>query len=582
MVIPSFNRPLFLKRRSIPSVLQQTYTNWEIIVAGDGPEDDSLRCAAESFGDPRIRYTEIRRPDYRALSKRQLWHAAGAAARNHGVKEARGDIIAPLDDDDEFLPDHLADSVHALTRGANDFAYGFVLVRNLETWKDTPEDWFSWTDPATRELFLKRNIIFLPSVAYSRRYAHLPYPIDGELPADYGLWLAMHARGARFTSIDKPQALYYGDNLTSRIRVSVPSLPTVGELEKKIVRLADRHVPGNDGPLCTELAERVAARVGVSRVLCTSSRNAAFRTGFEALRLRRCKERRQVLLPSYAHASLLEGALSQGFEPFFCDIDPNTLCITPETIEPHLSRATGVIAAFHAHGNPCNMPALEKLAESYEVALLGDASEAFGASIGGCPVGGWGDVEIFMLSETGTLAAREGGLLCGRDGQLMALARSLYARGTDKRVATELSSRNGHLLERSAAIALSSLSCADGSLARRKHAQSMYRRRLSDLPSLRFPQPSLPDAESSYANAVLILKSANQVPHVCRRLKVYRIESRPALRPLHRMPAYASIPHGDLPATERLADRAICIPLYNEIPNEVVDLVVAALREILT
>lgn len=582
VVIPSFNRPLLLKRRSIPSVLRQTHANWELIVVGDGPEHDSLRCVAESFGDRRIRYTEIPRPDYKAMSKLQLWHAAGAAARNHGVKEARGDIIAPLDDDDEFLPGHLADCVSALTRGSHDFAYGFVFVRDVETWKDTPEDWFSWTDPATRELFLRRNIIFLPSVAYSRRYAHLPYPTDGELPADYGLWLTMHASGAKFTSIDRPQALYYGDNLTSRIRVSVPSLPAVGELETRIARFGDHDGKRSNGTLCAELEEQVVARVGVSNVVCTSSRSVALRTAFEAFRLGRCNGRREVLLPSYAHASLLDAALLEGFEPVFCDVDPNTLCISPEVVESNLKRGTGVIAAFHAHGNPGNMPALERLSKSYGVALLSDAAEAFGASIGGRPIGAWGDMEIFSLSDAGTLAGHEGGLLCGRDEQLMALARSLNHEVTDKHVATEVSGLNGHLAERSAAVALSSLSRATAWLSRRRQAESMYRRGLSQVPFLQFPQPSLPGAVSSYNDAVLILKSAEQVRHVCQHLKIYRIESRPALRPLHMMPAYASIPRGDLPVTERLAECAIRIPLYNEIPDEVVALIIDALREILT
>src|SRR5690242_17069496 len=97
VIIPSYDRATLLARRSLPSVIRQTYANWEVIVVGDGPDNHLLRATVENFADLRLRYTEIVRPDYCSLVDEQRWHVAGAAARNHGVQLARGDIIAPLD-----------------------------------------------------------------------------------------------------------------------------------------------------------------------------------------------------------------------------------------------------------------------------------------------------------------------------------------------------------------------------------------------------------------------------------------------------------------------------------------------------
>lgn len=581
MIIPSYDRAVFLARRSLPSVLCQTYDNWEAIVVGDGPGNDVLRAAVENFADPRLRYTEIARPDYSGLSAEQRWHAAGAAARNYGVQLARGDIIAPLDDDDEFLPNHLADCVTALESGTCDFVYGYALIRDMETGADRAEDWYSWQDPATRQLFLDRNIIFHSTVGYSRRYACLQYPTDGRVPADYGLWLAIHAAGARFASLDTPQAVYYGESRSSRLRLSVPSLPPAPTLITHLASILQSRTLSNTGPICTELEERIGALLGLPRVLATSSGDSGLMLALRVLRLTTADDRRDVVLPSYAHPSLVNAALWNGFKPVFCDVDAGTLCVSPESVAASLTDDTAIIAALHAHGNPCDMPALELLARTHGVALLADAAAAFGAAVGGRPVGTWGDVEVFSLSGTKTLTAGEGGLVCSRDEKLIHLGRRLARYGIDAEYAVETPGLNAKLAEFPASIALSSLPYVEGWLVRRRRAEASYRERLAHVPGLRFQQPAAADAISGCKDAVLILESPDEARRLRERLAAYRIESRPYYRALHHMAAYAHFRRGDLLATEQLADCTVCVPLYNEIREEVVDLVVCVVRETL-
>ena len=581
MIIPSYDRAVFLARRSLPSVLRQTYGNWEAIVVGDGPGNDLLRAAVENLADPRLRYAEIARPDYSGLSSEQRWHAAGAAARNRGLALARGDIIAPLDDDDEFLPNHLADCVTALGNGTCDFVYGYALIRDLETGADRAEDWYSWRDPATRQLFLDRNIVFHSTVAYSRRYGCLKYPTDGRMPADYGLWLDIHAAGARFASLEAPQAVYYGESRASRLRLSVPSLPPALALTTHLASILQSRTLSNTGPICTEFEEQIGAWLGLPRVLATPSGDSGLMLALQVLRHTIADERRDVVLPSYAHPSLVNAALWNGFKPVFCDVEPDTLCISPESVAACLTADTAIIAALHAHGNPCDMPALESLARAHNAALLADAAAAFGAAVGGRPVGTWGDVEVFSLSGTKTLTAGEGGLVCSRDEKILQLARRLARYGIDAEYAVETPGLNAKLAEFPASIALSSLPYVEGWLARRRRAEASYRERLACVPGLRFPQPATADALSGCKDAVLILESPADTRRLRERLVAYGIESRPYYRPLHRMPAYADCRRGDLPATERLADCTLCIPLYNDIREEVVDLVACVVRETL-
>jgi glycosyltransferase involved in cell wall biosynthesis len=92
VVVPTFNRAKYLPS-SIGSVLNQTFQDWELIVVDDGSTDNTQEVV-ESFNDPRITYV------YQENAER-------SAARNNGIKHAKGEWICFLDSDDEYNPLHL-------------------------------------------------------------------------------------------------------------------------------------------------------------------------------------------------------------------------------------------------------------------------------------------------------------------------------------------------------------------------------------------------------------------------------------------------------------------------------------------
>lgn len=94
VIIPTCQRPIPL-RRAIDSVLAQTFQDFELIIVDDA-SDDSTGHVVKSVPDTRIHYI------------RHNTNKGGSAARNTGVKNARGEYLAFLDDDDEWLPEKLA------------------------------------------------------------------------------------------------------------------------------------------------------------------------------------------------------------------------------------------------------------------------------------------------------------------------------------------------------------------------------------------------------------------------------------------------------------------------------------------
>jgi len=93
VVIPTFNSSKYLKE-AVESVLSQTYPHLELIVVDDGSTDETREALVPFFSDHRVRYF------YQE-------NKGGAAARNLGIREARGEFIAFLDHDDVWLPEKI-------------------------------------------------------------------------------------------------------------------------------------------------------------------------------------------------------------------------------------------------------------------------------------------------------------------------------------------------------------------------------------------------------------------------------------------------------------------------------------------
>ncbi|MEK7118124.1 MAG: glycosyltransferase family A protein [Patescibacteria group bacterium] len=117
VVIPTHNRPELLPR-AIRSVLAQTYQDFEIIVVDDGLKERAENVVV-MFNDPRIRYLK---------NEPSL---GGGGARNRGITEARGEFVAFLDDDDEWLPEKLQIQMSVFEKAPQDVGFCFSSVVNV-------------------------------------------------------------------------------------------------------------------------------------------------------------------------------------------------------------------------------------------------------------------------------------------------------------------------------------------------------------------------------------------------------------------------------------------------------------------
>ncbi len=122
IIIPSFSRPAAFVRRAIDSALNQTYENIEIVVVDDNPPGSPARAALSAL---LAEYAEASR--VRAVVNPV--NLGGSEARNEGVKAARGEYLAFLDDDDEFRPEKTAAQMALMLEKDLDMSFSdFKLV----------------------------------------------------------------------------------------------------------------------------------------------------------------------------------------------------------------------------------------------------------------------------------------------------------------------------------------------------------------------------------------------------------------------------------------------------------------------
>jgi glycosyltransferase involved in cell wall biosynthesis len=201
VVIPTYDNHALLRERSIPSVLAQTYQNFEVVVVGDAAPEEA-RVAVESFNDSRI--TFFNRP-YRGpypAEPELAWTVSGVPPVNEAVQRATGLWIAPLADDDAFLPDHLEQLLALARRDRLELAYG----RAMAHFADGSELAIGSFPPELGQ-FAMQAAIYHAGIAEIFQY-ELADAAFG-MPSDWAFGLRTMEAGVRIGMLDKVTVDYY-------------------------------------------------------------------------------------------------------------------------------------------------------------------------------------------------------------------------------------------------------------------------------------------------------------------------------------------------------------------------------------
>jgi dTDP-4-amino-4,6-dideoxygalactose transaminase len=345
------------------------------------------------------------------------------------------------------------------------------------------------------------------------------------------------------------------------LHVGRPNIGDRGRLRELIGSAFDRRWLTNDGPYVPEFEQLVADRLGVQHVVATCNGTAALQIAARATGLSG-----EVIVPSFTFVATPHALSWLGLEPVFCDVEPGSYTLDPDAVERLITPATSAILGVHLWGTPCDVRALEELAQRHGLTLLFDGAQAFGTSFAGRSIANFGEAEILSFHATKIVNAIEGGALVTNDAGLAERARLMRSYGFAAADTVVSIGTNAKMNEISAATGITSLEALDSFVETNRNNYTAYERQLRGVPGVAIRDADL-GGNPTFHNVVVevdpsssgmtrdLLQAALHAENVLARRYFY-----PGC---HRMEPYASLfPEvaERLPVTEHAVTRTISLP----------------------
>lgn len=237
------------------------------------------------------------------------------------------------------------------------------------------------------------------------------------------------------------------------LTVTSPSLPPLEEYLPYLEKIWASRTLTNGGPFHQELESALAELLGVEHLSLFTNGTVALVTALQALRVTG-----EVITTPYSFVATSHSLLWNGLKPVFVDIDPKTFNIDPALIEQAITPATTAILPVHCYGIPCDVIAIQKIADIYGIKVIYDAAHAFGVKLHGRSILNFGDLSVMSFHATKVFNTFEGGAIICQDRKTKERIDYLKNFGFADEVTVVAPGINGKMNEMQAALGLVQLS----------------------------------------------------------------------------------------------------------------------------
>jgi dTDP-4-amino-4,6-dideoxygalactose transaminase len=346
------------------------------------------------------------------------------------------------------------------------------------------------------------------------------------------------------------------------IYVTQPHLPQLEEFYPYLEQIWENKILTNGGPFHQQLEAALCKYLGVEHLALFANATIALVTALQALRIRG-----EVITTPYSFVATAHSLLWNGIKPVFVDVDPETLNLDPERIEAAITPETTAIMPVHCYGHPCDVTAIQKIADNYNLKVIYDAAHAFGVEDRHGSVLKYGDLSVLSFHATKVFNTFEGGAIICPDAKTKQRIDHLKNFGFVDEVTVVAAGINGKMSEINAAFGMLQLQQIDGAIARRKEIDARYRALLAGVKGIH----CLGDAGETVANYSYfpILVGADYPltrDALYQKLKEHNIFARRYFYPLITdFPMYrglASARRENLPVASAAAQKVLCLPIY--------------------
>lgn len=343
------------------------------------------------------------------------------------------------------------------------------------------------------------------------------------------------------------------------IPVTKAYLPNKEKYQSYVDRIFESGWLTNNGSLLRELEQRLKEYLGVENIILVANGSLALQLAYKALELKG-----EVITTPFSFVATTSTLAWEGLTPVFADINPRTFNIDPELIEAQITSKTSAIVPVHVFGNPCDVEAIQAIADKHNLKVIYDAAHAFASEYKDQSVLNYGDISTLSFHATKLFHTIEGGAIITNDDELAKKVRLLINFGITSPTAIETVGTNAKMNEFEAAMGLCVLDEIENIKQQRADIWQTYTQELAD--KLQFQQWN-EHGQNNHAYAPVLFENEEQLLKVEAKLKESDI--------LPRRYFYPSLDTLDYVKTNQvcvhsrdIASRILCVPIFPNLKKE--------------
>ncbi len=366
------------------------------------------------------------------------------------------------------------------------------------------------------------------------------------------------------------------------ITVTSPLLPNLDDFHAELQKIWDSKWITNNGDYHKKLEAALAEYLKVPYISLFTNGTLPLITALQALRITG-----EVITTPYSFVATTHALWWNGIKPVFVDIDPKTGDMDPNKIEAAITPKTTAILPVHVYGKPCNVDAIQDIADKYGLKVIYDAAHAFKVEVSGKDyksiTGGKDDyVSILNAGDISTLSFHatkvyntvEGGAMVMHDAKMKKRIDYLKNFGFADEVTVVGPGINSKMDEIRSAYGLLNLKQVDDAIAARKHVAEAYRKALRSVEGITFFD-DMPGVRHNYSYFPIFVDekkygmSRDELYFKMRDRKVWgRRYFYPLISEFSTYRGLESADPANLPEAHKMANSVICLPMHHLLSDE--------------
>ena len=363
------------------------------------------------------------------------------------------------------------------------------------------------------------------------------------------------------------------------IKVTSPLLPDLDEFTALLKDIWDRKWITNNGQYHEQLEQALADYLKVPFVSLFTNGTLPIITALQALGIKG-----EVITTPYSFVATTHALWWNGIKPVFVDIDPINGNIDPSKIEAAITPKTTAIMPVHVYGTPCDIKAIQDIADKYNLKIIYDAAHAFGVEKDGVSILKAGDISTMSFHATKVFTTIEGGAMIMHDADTKRQIDYLKNFGFENDVTVVAPGINSKMDEVRAAFGLLNLQQVDAAIEKRHQVARHYRKALQGVKGIRFFD-DMPGVRHNYSYFPIFVdakKYGMTRDNLYFRMQESGIYGRRYFYPLiSTFSPYRNLESAspqNLPVATRLANEVICLPMHHELSESDVEKIIGIIN----